>query len=93
MDLDYFGYDISDEDEEPIITPSKQPDKVPRTNGDLRANRSDSSQHLDSMLSEEVKQTSAEMEAFLDAASTEEEDSNEPNVDPRLNQSDAFDPN
>ncbi len=30
MDLDYFGYDSSDEDEEPV-TPSKQPNKIRRT--------------------------------------------------------------
>ncbi len=33
LDLDYFGYDSSDEDEEPVITPSKQPNKVRRTSG------------------------------------------------------------
>ncbi len=40
LDLDYFGYDGSEEDEEPIITPSKQPNKVLRTSGPKLENES-----------------------------------------------------
>ena len=40
MDLDYFGYDSSDEDEEPITTPSKQPNKIRRTGGPEEPTRS-----------------------------------------------------
>ncbi len=33
MDLDYFGYDSSNEGEEPLIIPSKPPNKICRTSG------------------------------------------------------------
>ncbi len=33
MDLEYFGWDSSDEDEEPVIIPPEQPNKVRRTSG------------------------------------------------------------
>lgn len=92
MDLDYFGIDGSDEEEEPVTTPSQQPSKVRRTDGHLGDNCSDIS-HLYSISISEEEKTSAEMEAFLDAASTDEGDNNGPNVDLSLNQSDAFDPN
>ncbi len=97
LDLDYFGCDSSDEGEEPVIRPSKQPTKVRRTDGRLGAKRFHISQLLDSN-SEEDEQMAGEMETYF----TPPEDKNlglqtevgqDANIDPNLYQSHFFNPN
>ncbi len=64
LDPAYFGYDSSEEEEEPVTSPSKQPNKVCRTDGDLGANRFHIS-HLLDCNSEEDKKMAGEMEAYF----------------------------
>ena len=88
LDLDYFGYDSSDEDGEPVITPSKPPNKVRCRDGGFGAKPFHISQLLES-ISEEDKQMSAEMEAYFNPAEDnnlglQTEVAQDPNIDPNL---------